>query len=135
MSVIVAPDPGEIFRLWAIAQPEVTAIFGQRVSDTLPSNSAAVRYALVSDSGGHQLWQPLLQVECWSARGDDDADASFGARTIASLVDDRPPNGAVADLDGYVIGASVDVRPYSAPDRETGRQRHILQVRLLTGPF
>lgn len=135
MSLLVAPDPGEMFRVWAIAQPEVAAIFSDRVSDTLDTDSAAVRYLVLPGGGSHQLWEPQLQVECWSARGDDDADASYGARTISALIDDRPPHGAIADLDGYVVGASVEVQPYSAADRDTRRQRHILQIRLLTGPL
>lgn len=129
MATPLLPDPGEAFRLFASAQPELAALVGTRVSTKLGGAAAAIRYAVLSGAAGYDEASPGLQVECWGPGGaGDDGTASRIARTVLAVL----PRMRGEYGEGWVAGAVADGHPFDAPDPTTERPRQIVTVRLLT---
>lgn len=130
-----APDGGEVFRVWAESRPLLGEVVGDRIATKLQSDRAAIRYTVVSTPPDLQIAASLVQVDCWGPRlpdAEDDGTASHLARLLRSEIEDYGPYGAVEG--GWCIGAAVDNGPFEANDPNTGRPRHIVQVRVVTAP-
>lgn len=129
------PDPGEIFRAWALTREPITAIVGDRVAEELRGDQPAIRYALVTGSDGMpEEDNPQLQVECWGrgAGAPDDGTASLLVRTVRAQV---PTLRRFTHGSGYVANAYVSITPFDSSGPDTNRPRKILQIRLLTYPL
>lgn len=125
------PDPGEVFRLWAVSRSALTALVGQRVSIKLAGEQACIRYSVASGVAAYAESNPLLLCECWgTGNALDDGTASLVARTLALEVESfRGEWGG-----GWVAGAAVENGPVEATDPTTHRPKMNLYVRLALYP-
>jgi len=129
---ILAPDTGEVLRLWLGSCPDVTAFVAGRIGLNLTSPLPSIRYALVNglNFGGGAV-MVTWQVECWGTgnQAPDDGTAHRMALTVMALA----PSMAGTVNGAKISGAAADV-PMTADDPVTGRPRDIVEVTFSATP-
>ena len=129
----VAPDTGEVLRLWLRSLTSIQPVVDTRIGLTLTGPAPAIRYASLGPGvnlGGGAV-AVRYQIECWGAGGDtpDTGVANNVARTIVS---ETP--GFVGIIGGARVSGASSGAPYERPDPVTNRPRSIVEIAYIASP-
>lgn len=128
----MAPDTGEVLRVFLSGQTAITDVVSDRVGLNLTSASPSIRYALVTgDNYGGGAVMVTWQVECWG--WGDNAPDDGTAHTLALTVMALAPAMSGQINGATVAGAAAGV-PRSADDPLTGRPRDIVEITFSATP-
>ena len=127
----LAADPTTVLIAFLTGHASISPLVSTRIS-TFKLDTALTRIQLTMIPGddtqpGFETYE--YQVDCWGPTDAvDDADQAQNlARTVcAAIYDLRGTSG--------VIQASPSLRPFSLPDPDTGRARHVCQVSFTISP-
>ena len=132
----VLPDAEALVYSWLIAQPEVTALCGTRVSRSIPT-TPTYPFVTFRRTGGvpvERRWldEARVEVQCWGDPSDE-VEVSLLARTVRAALHDM--EGEV--IDGAVVtGVDDDLALTWLPDdsRDPTIPRYVFGVAIYLHP-